>query len=712
MVKDYAITDPQKLEQEFPEFSIPLSVWLVMAFALVFILIGGYLFNFYIEQRGQERFEFQTRLLKNAISERMRTYEQVLRGGLGLFMSSSNGVTREEWHHYVLNARLNEFYPGIQGLGYSQFITQGEIQGIEAAAHTEGVSDYEVYPSGARPRYLVIIYLEPFDWRNRRALGYDMYAEPVRRNAIDRAIATGEPSISGKITLVQETGQDQQSGFVMYLPLYQVADNGQRVAQGMIYAPFRMNNLMDGIAGDHFSALQLEIYDGFPNDDSSLMFHSRQRPTEVFYHSEVPLDIGGHQWTLVTRSSSSFISSTESLQRALLIAFGGVFWVLLFYFLLHNSKARFKEMQFSRELLANEERFRLVIEASPSALIIVNQEGFITLVNAHAEQLFKYSREEMLGQSINMLLPEAQRGQHSYYMAEYFQQPIAKNMSRRDDLYGQSSDGGLIAVEIGLTPIMFSDGAAVLATINDISIRKQAELEKSRHTAELERINKELDSFAYIASHDLKSPLRGIEQLSDWLTEDLADNASDSVQKYLQLIRSRVQRMELLLEGLLAFSRVGRKDVQLTATDTAKLVQEVFSLVNLQPDFHLEMTTSMPDIVTARVPLELIFRNLFSNAIKHHDKHQGVIKVSCEEREQQFCFCVEDDGPGILPEFHDKAFAIFQTLRPRDEVEGSGLGLSLVKKCVEGVGGRVWLKSEGRGCRFYFTWPKVMKAHQ
>ncbi|MCD8476202.1 MAG: histidine kinase, partial [Shewanella fodinae] len=151
-------------------------------------------------------------------------------------------------------------------------------------------------------------------------------------------------------------------------------------------------------------------------------------------------------------------------------------------------------------------------------------------------------------------------------MAEYFCHPIAKNMSSRDDLYGQCSDGSLVAVEVGLTPLMFSNGPAVLATINDISQRKQVELEKARHTAELERINSELDSFAYIASHDLKSPLRGIEQLSDWLAEDLADNASDTVQKYLRLIRSRVQRMELLLEGLLTFSRIGRVDAQLVMT--------------------------------------------------------------------------------------------------------------------------------------------------
>lgn len=711
MVKVAVSSDPQKIDQEFPEFSIPLSLWLVMAFALVFILVGGYLFNFYIEQRGQERFEFQTRLLKNAISDRMRTYEQVLRGGLGLFMSSSN-VTREEWHHYVLNARLNEFYPGIQGMGYSQFLTAAQVAPEEQAIRNEGFLDYQIHPEGQRERYLAIVYLEPFDWRNRRAFGYDMYSEPVRRKAIDRALATGEAAISGRITLVQETGQDQQAGFLMYLPLFKENPNGQRQAQGMVYAPFRMNNLMENIIGDRFSMLQLEIYDGTAADGAELMYRSSPRPVAIYHNNETVLEIGGHQWLLVTHSTTSYVSATESLQRALLLAFGGSFWILLFYFLYHNAKARFKESQLAQALLENEERFRLVIEASPSAMVIVDHNGVMTLVNAHAEQLFKYSRDEMLGQGINMLLPAAQHSHHSHYMTKYFQQPIAKNMSSRDDLYGQCSDGSLVAVEVGLTPVMFSNGPAVLATINDISQRKQVEQEKARHTTELERINSELDSFAYIASHDLKSPLRGIEQLSDWLSEDLADNASDTVQKYLRLIRSRVQRMELLLDGLLTFSRIGRVDAQLVMTDTRQLVDEVFSLVNMQPSYYLEIETELPEFVTARVPLELVFRNLFSNAIKHHDKDGGVIRVSCREQHDHYCFCVADDGPGIPEAFHDKVFAIFQTLRPRDEVEGSGLGLSLVRKCVESFGGRIWLESEGRGSRFCFTWPKTLKEQQ
>ncbi len=180
---------------------------------------------------------------------------------------------------------------------------------------------------------------------------------------------------------------------------------------------------------------------------------------------------------------------------------------------------------------------------------------------------------------------------------------------------------------------------------------------------------------------------------------------SETVHKYLGLIHSRIQRMMSLLDGLLAFSRVGRNDAELVEVDSAFLVKDIFALVNVQPDFKLQLDTELPTFVTAKVPLEMVFRNLFSNAIKHHDKPAGLLRVGCELRGVYYLFYVADDGPGIPKRFQQKVFDMFQTLKPRDEVEGSGIGLSLVKKSVESLGGKIWLESSERGCSFFFTWP-------
>ncbi|WP_228289757.1 CHASE domain-containing sensor histidine kinase [Shewanella cyperi] len=694
---------------QFTPFRAPASVWLIMLGSALFCVSAWYLFHRYINERGEERFHAQVVSLARSIDSRMLVYEQVLRSGIGLFMSSHE-VSRDEWRIYVQNARLQQYYPGIQGLGYSVILTKDQLANFIASVRAEGFPDFKVYPEGDRPIYHSILYLEPFDWRNQRAFGYDMYSEARRKEAIDRAILTGNSAVSAKIVLVQETARDTQAGFLMYLPLYDNVASVERRAKGVIYAAFRMQDLINGIIGEDFERLVLSIYDGEEQTAANLMFTNDPDPDNPLSYRQLrTINVGGHNWLLQVGSRTDFVSEQEYVQSLLMLFLVAIFLLLLLYFLLNNAKARHQESLFATEILSNEKRFRLVIEASPCALIMTDTRGLITLVNAHTEQLFGYARDELLGRSVNVLLPDVLQQQHEEHMRGYLANPIAKKMSLRDELFGRSKDGRRVPIEVGLTPVHFANGISVLATINDVSERRRIEEQKTKHTRELERINKELDSFAYIASHDLKSPLRGIEQLAEWLNEDLADNASENARKYLKLIKSRIQRMAMLLDGLLAFSRIGRIEAELNQVNCADLISETFNLVAPPEGFSLTLEGMVPNFITARVPLEMVFRNLFANAIKHHDLPQGHINVTWALDGEMIRFCVTDDGPGIQPQYHDKVFAIFQTLKPRDEVEGSGLGLSLVKKAVEHYGGRVWVESEGRGTSFFFTWPLVIK---
>lgn len=240
----------------------------------------------------------------------------------------------------------------------------------------------------------------------------------------------------------------------------------------------------------------------------------------------------------------------------------------------------------------------------------------------------------------------------------------------------------------------------------DITEVKLAERRQKQLVEQLTRINEELNNFAYVASHDLKSPLRGIDQLATWITEDLGDTLSRDTQEHLRLMRSRIHRMEMLLDDLLAYSRVGRTDGEVVEVNTHELVQDIFDLAAASTDMHLIVSDNMPVLLTKKVPLELIFRNLIGNAIKHHDKAQGTISISAHPATDGFEFEVKDDGPGIPLEHQQRVFAMFQTLKPRDEIEGSGIGLALVKKAIESVGGTITLESDGHhGCTFRFTWP-------
>lgn len=228
-----------------------------------------------------------------------------------------------------------------------------------------------------------------------------------------------------------------------------------------------------------------------------------------------------------------------------------------------------------------------------------------------------------------------------------------------------------------------------------------------RRTAESERRARDLEQFAYVASHDLKAPLRGIANLASWLSEDLADRLTPEAAEQLDLLRDRVTRMHALIEGLLSYSRVGRTKRPAEPIDTARLVSDTVDSLAPPPGFSVEVASGMPRLVGDRLHLGQVFANLIGNAIKHHDRPQGRVRVS-GRRAGGYCeLTVEDDGPGIPVEFQERVFRMFQTLQVKDVEGNTGIGLALVKKLVEEHGGRISLQSgPGRGCRFVFTWPE------
>ncbi len=244
----------------------------------------------------------------------------------------------------------------------------------------------------------------------------------------------------------------------------------------------------------------------------------------------------------------------------------------------------------------------------------------------------------------------------------------------------------------------------------EISERKHMQRKIARYVRDLERSNRELDDFAYVASHDLKSPLRDIQNLSSWISEDLADTLPDASARHLQQLRERTGRMERLLEDLLQYSRAGRVVPASERHTVRAAISSALAIVAPPEAFTVEVEGDDPVLFGPRPPLEVIIRNLVSNAIKHHDRDAGSVRILVEDGEDAIRLTVTDDGPGIPPQFHQRVFRMFQTLKPRDEVEGSGIGLSIVSKIVDHFGGTVSLESSGeRGAAFSFPWPKSVE---
>jgi PAS domain S-box-containing protein len=235
--------------------------------------------------------------------------------------------------------------------------------------------------------------------------------------------------------------------------------------------------------------------------------------------------------------------------------------------------------------------------------------------------------------------------------------------------------------------------------------RKREEVD--RMAQDVARVNRELDQFAYVASHDLKAPLRGIASLAHWVQEDAGPKLDEESQKHLDLLQTRVHRMEALIDGILKYSRAGRLRDKTEVVNVADLLAESVELLSPPPDASIVIGPDMPTIETERAALQQVFMNLIGNSIRHSRRNNPYIWVDVGEEDGFYKFWVGDDGPGIAPEFHDKIWETFQTLEPRDKVEGTGIGLALVRKHVVKRGGRAWVESrEGQGATFFFLWPK------
>ncbi len=310
-------------------------------FSPAIILLAGLVLTYALQnearvsnrQLRQDEFNFRANEVLQNIDRRMRNYEQVLDGAVGLF-AASGFVERRAFAAYIRTLRLEGKYPGIQGIGFAKLVLPGDKAEHIAQVRAQGFPGYDISPAGQRDIYTSILYLEPFDWRNQRAFGFDMYSEPVRRTAMARARDERKAIISGKVRLLQETDQQPQPGFLMYLPVYRSSaaqestGAGSEDLLGWVYAPFRMNDLMAGILGRHFGELKeglaLEIYDGETPDQRQLMFNTNPSPDtrNAEFRSIRTASLFGRQWTLVVSSLPEFDARLKN-QRANLVALAG-----------------------------------------------------------------------------------------------------------------------------------------------------------------------------------------------------------------------------------------------------------------------------------------------------------------------------------------------------------------------------------------------------
>lgn len=399
---------------------------------------------------------------------------------------------------------------------------------------------------------------------------------------------------------------------------------------------------------------------------------------------------------------------------------------------------------------------QLVQSVTDYSILLLDPEGRVTSWNEGAERIKGYTAGEILGSSFKRFYPEEA-------VASGFPERELKEAVRdgrfEDENWRVRKDGSRFWANVIITPL-FDDAGELIGfakVTRDLTERREAEeqarrlaaeeakhTEAMRRTEELARLNerlqqtnndlqaalgaaensresaekaaaamaeayRQLDQFAYVASHDLKAPLRGIANLAQWIQDDAAERLSGDSVEHLRLLQGRAQRMEALIDGILAYSRAGRVTNPPEPVDTGALVRDVIEFIAPPEEVTIRLPDDMPTLETELLPLQQVFMNLIGNAVKYSsaERPDATVAIEWSDAGNDIVFSVRDNGPGIVAEYHERIWGIFQMLAARDKVEGTGVGLAVVKKIVESRGGRVSLESTpGDGATFRFAWPK------
>ncbi len=465
----------------FAGFSIhQLLPWSV----LILCLAGTGLFwnssRHLTEKSHHDYFDFRVRQAVILTEQRILAQEQVLRGAQGLFASSKQ-VNREEFHRYVTELRLEENYPGIQGIGFSLIVPAAKLaQHIALIRKESGHYDYVIRPDTQRDVYTSIIYLEPFQGRNLRAFGYDMYSESVRRSAMERSRDSGFANISGKVKLVQETDKDVQAGFLIYLPVYKNGAPQDTIQErrdsiiGWVYSPLRMSDLAKGIYGEQAEDLDIEIYDGDTLSTDSLMYDSINNPdlTKFALSSTQKLNVADHVWTLVIHSMPAMESRLNNNKPNIVAVAGTVSSLLISALVWMLVTGRNRAYVFAEamniDLSKENEKNRIFLHNSSDGIHILDESGSIVQLSESFANMLGYSYEE----AVKLNIVEWDAGIPKDQLVETVKSLMGE--AKRFETKHRRKDGTLIDVEVNANGVEIAGKRYLFASARDITAQTAA----------------------------------------------------------------------------------------------------------------------------------------------------------------------------------------------------------------------------------------------
>lgn len=681
-------------------------------------------------QREEIIFERRTEDVIERIENRMGDYIQVLRS-TNAFITSSDTVTREEWNNFIRKLNLTKTYPGIQALAYTVIIPPSYLEEHIRTIQREGFPDYQVKPSGDRSVYTSIIYIYPFEGRNLRAFGYDMFSDSTRRKAMELARDLGQPVISGKVRLVQETDTEVQPGFLLYFPVYRngslplTLEERRNSIRGYVYNPFRAYDLMNSIIGNDFQSLDIEIYDDSPSKKNLIYdknaFMDFGKPLKKSEHSRlIHKRIAGRTWVIYFTSMPSFGSTTERTQALIIFIIGNLLGLMLFLVIIAVSKGKKSKAEADARVRKNAALLQKVFQEAPAfvGLVKASDQTFI-LANPHYRKLF--GDRPLLDRPVR----EALEGLESQGFFEPLDEVIktGKPFTVKEMRYADPQNDGDTKVRffnINYQPLFNEQGRLENVLLFAVEVTEQITAryqlneinqQLNQKNAELIRINNDLDNFIYTASHDLKAPISNIEGLAMALSEELEQRKdNEGSRDLLKMINQSIQRFKNTIQDLSDITKIQKNiSEDLEDVDIAGVIAETTEdIKNLIEASKADIRIYCPGIQVrfSRINLKSVIYNLLSNAIKYRSPERALkIEIFCSEDSTYTMLEVTDNGLGINKHSKDKVFGMFK--RAHTHVDGTGVGLYIVKRIIENYGGKVVLESEeGVGTTFRIYIPK------
>ncbi|WP_129126569.1 CHASE domain-containing protein [Geomonas oryzae] len=720
----------------------PVSPWgriviflpyLVMTLSLLMTWFFWRQYDHSLNVRSQTVFSDRTQEITERFFTKLVDDEQILRGAAGLY-NASDDVTRDEWRRYTQSLSLVSNYPGLQGLGFTEVVYPNERERHIRRIRNEGFASYNMWPGGERPFYTAIIYLEPFDWRNRRAFGFDMFSEPVRREAMEQARDRGEAAVTSPVVLVQEIEKDTQKGILMYMPVYRqgaaIATVAQRrdALKGFVYSPIRMLDFMSANFPKGSSDIGFRIFTEKSENPGAMLFDSTAAwKTKVpsDYRSDLTTSLTVHRfgrdWLFSFHSLPAFAMEQRRGQSRGYLAGGLTVSLLLTVIAFMLRSAHASAIAAAQAINESRERYRKISEDSPAYISTTLPDGTITYANPALAAGTGMTQAEMIGKNfLDFLLPEYREQVRRALSATSPENPTC---TTEQALNGPD---GSVSWHQWTNRAIFDEQRGLIgfqAVGQDITERKRAEEERARLEQQMVHAQK-MESLGVLAggvAHDFNNILMAIIGNVDLSLMALPDDSP--VVANLNRIQQAATRAADLAKQMLAYSGKGRFFVG--PVDLNRVVKDLEHILegslSDRTGLELELHIPLPDIEADVTQIQQILMNLVMNASEAIGDGRGEIVITTgvmemdrtslkdvllgeQMEEGNYVFLeVSDNGCGMEREMVAKIFDPFFTTK----FTGRGLGLAAVHGIVRGHKGGIKVYSEpGKGSVFRVLFPQ------